>query len=480
MVAELIHIPLSPLDYVPGINYSAVVLYLGMLPGTSPAEAFSHLQEGLRRVILQVPWLNGKLHWRSPEAPGWRPGQLEIRYRPIDADGPVPPYQLRFNELNSKLSYEEIKASGFPLDAFDDEELLWKPFLPDMTEGTEVLVAQANFLPGACLLACSIVHKVADAAGNANMVRLWANHCRSIGTQVPAPELPDGSWDRGMPEAIWAKEAVTRPVAELELTTWHMVGLEPPGPDDTPSAPVPAAPSLRVRGMKSKMFYMSPAAFNTLRRECESELGATDLSGNDLLIAFMWRSIIKARTACESDFDLDDQVEMVVTTDGRHNFSQSMSLPQEYLGNVVLHHWPTLPLRTLIAPQTTIPSVAQEIRNSAKNISHQTIMDAYALLRDCPDYNRVLRMSPRRLLVSSMLMLPDEISFGGSGIFTNGGRLESYRHLTTTRDKLCLPVCFIMPRKKSGGIEFTATLFKEELDWLLNDEEFGRYAYLLA
>ncbi len=72
------------------------------------------------------------------------------------------------------------------------------------------------------------------------------------------------------------------------------------------------------------------------------------------------------------------------------------------------------------------------------------------------------------------------LNFGDAELFTNGGRAESYRHMTSTRDSLCLPVCFIMPRKKSGGVEFMASLFEEELDFLMKDKEFRRYVYLLA
>ncbi len=135
----------------------------------------------------------------------------------------------------------------------------------------------------------------------------------------------------------------------------------------------------------------------------------TEISGNDILIALIWRSVVRARTADEGDTNPDELMQMVVTTDGRHNFSRTMSLPQSYVGNVVLHHWPTLPLSTLIAPETTIPSVAQVVRSSANCISHQAMMDAYSLLRDCPDYGLVRRMHPRRLLLSSMIMISDEI-----------------------------------------------------------------------
>jgi hypothetical protein len=35
---------------------------------------------------------------------------------------------------------------------FEDSELIWAPFMPDINTGPEVFVAQANFIPGGCIL----------------------------------------------------------------------------------------------------------------------------------------------------------------------------------------------------------------------------------------------------------------------------------------------------------------------------------------
>ncbi len=65
MASDLLHIPLCPMDYVPGINYSAAVLYIGMKDSAKDEDIFKLLQEGLRRMFLQAPWLNGKLYRQS-------------------------------------------------------------------------------------------------------------------------------------------------------------------------------------------------------------------------------------------------------------------------------------------------------------------------------------------------------------------------------------------------------------------------------
>jgi NADPH:quinone reductase-like Zn-dependent oxidoreductase len=107
-------------------------------------------------------------------------------------------------------------------------------------------------------------------------------------------------------------------------------------------------------------------------------------------------------------------------------------------------------------------------------------MDAYMLLKLMPDYSRL--QPPRYVtqdntfFISSMLLLPDEnVSFGDQ-IFTNGGRPEGSRPLVGNRNRSQVAACYVMPRKKHGGIEFVLTLFEDEWPFLLESEEFGRYA----
>lgn len=510
MVPNLIRVALGPLDHFAPRTYPAGVVYLGMKDGVNAAEVFADLQEGLHRAFLQVPWLNGKVHWQSRDTPGWRPGQLEIRYSPIAADGPRP-YQLRFNELESATPYADIKASGFPINAFKDEGLLWAPFRADIDAGAEVLVAQANFMPGACLLALSICHLASDATGTAAVLKLWGDNCRSLHSQDGAASvmlLPPESSDRTLLDSIWAKEVKGHSVSQIDPATWQLVGLNPPnanGHDDQINKPSEAPPASAnppqavynsQRVMKSKIFYMSPAAFTALRKECIEELGTTDVSGNDVVLALIWRSLMKVRTAAmqhtkvKTEHEHEAQagqgttlVEIQVPVDGRPDFSQSMLLPARYLGNLNFHHRPTLPLAALVAPDTSIASVAQTIRTSARNIHHATMLDAYSLLRAVPDYGRTqpLRFLSLEgtLLISSMLMVPDDVCFSDA-VFCNDGRPEAYRPLMGARNSLQFRLCYIFPRKKYGGIEFMVSLLEDELDFLLEDEEFGRYAFLLA
>lgn len=498
MPSNLVHVPLDPLDHLPPPVHPPGVVYFGIKPEVSRREVFAHLQEGMYRAFLQAPLLNGKVHKQSPDTPGWRPGQLEIRYNPNVDDTDKPRcYQLRINELESATSYEELKANGFALHVFDDEALNWVSLSyqsANFDAGVEVVAAQANFIPGACLLVVSVNHAVCDATGMAVFFKLWGDNCRSLSLQSQncpesVPMLPKESWDRTLPEHIWAKEATGHSVADVDPATWQLIGLELPGPDgDGIVPPVRVKPTPRRQTMTSRIFYMSPTAFTKLRAESNEEIGTKDLSGNDVLLALLWRSLMNARIEArkqhdaEAEIDMDSVVELQVVHDARPDFSQA--LPPSYVGNCIFHHRPTIPLKTLVSPASSTALVAQTIRTSARNINHENIMDAYMLVRQMPDYSRL--QPPRYVtlnntwLMSSMLLLPEDTTSFGDHIFTNGGRPEGSRPLMGNRNRSQVSACYILPRKKHGGIEFILSLFDDEWPFLLDDEEFGHYAFLLA
>ncbi|KAJ9233848.1 hypothetical protein DTO169E5_6833 [Paecilomyces variotii] len=488
------HLPLGPLDHLSPPVYPPGSVYFSIKSGVSWEAIFAHLQEGLRRTFLQVPWLNGKLYHQAPDTPGWRPGRLEIRYAPITADAP-PPYQLRYNELKQTTSstYADLKARGFPLDAFADEDLIWVTYRGvDLDAGAEIVAAQANFMPGACLLCVSVLHAACDATGMAIFYKLWADQCRKLASVSgdPALTLPPESWDRTLLDSVWKKERTGHSAQDAGPEPWYAIGLDPPNveklshPGQNGQSSSNAVQHERV--MTSKLFYMSPVAFASLRKIC-----TVDVSGNDVLMACIWRGLIKARAAAIAaqgrDVDPNAPFEIQVPVDARPDFSQTMSVPPTYVGNLIYHHRPTLPLRVFVEGtlEGSIAAVAQAIRTSAAMIDHTTMMDGYMLLREMHDYNHIQRPRYATLegnwLMSSMLMVPgDEASSFGDKFFGNGGRAEGSRPLMSMRNRFKVPACYILPRKRSGGIEFIVSLFEDEWPFLLEGEGFGPYAFLLA
>jgi trichothecene 3-O-acetyltransferase len=125
--SDTLYIPLGPLDHIAPYNIPQSIIYLGLKQNVEPLDTFACLREGLRRTILEAPWLTDRVHFQSRELTGWRPGQLEIRHKSKVHGGKCSyafEIPLRFNELPQSTSYDELREAGFPLDVFDDETLL--------------------------------------------------------------------------------------------------------------------------------------------------------------------------------------------------------------------------------------------------------------------------------------------------------------------------------------------------------------------
>ncbi|KAI4860433.1 hypothetical protein F4820DRAFT_461695 [Hypoxylon rubiginosum] len=491
---DTLHIPLGPLDHIAPYNIPQSIIYLGLKQDIDPKDAFTCLREGLRRTILQAPWLNGRVYLQSRDSPGWRPGQLEIRYKSMEQSqtSEVP---LRFNELPNSMTFAELRECGFPLDVFDDDALLWtSPFKPGFGSGAEVFAAQTNFVPGGCLLVLSIAPPASDGTAMLSVTKLWADHCSSLlrhhedktaaGSQTPLA-LPAGSVDREVLDTAIAKRLVG-------IDRCHVVGEDEDQLDDSAGADVVLGTShdgYQESDMKPSVFYMPQPMYTELRQELTLAHDGTDVSGNDVICAFIWKSIARAWAAVRAQQEVDlgeTTATLAIPFDARPNLSHL--LPAGYLGNLNFEHISTLPLRTLISPETSVPWVAKMIRtNAARQAREGTLLEAYSRLRSAPEYDhdhaqiRASRLPAKSPSVGilSPIALPFNGTCFGERAFTNGGRPEAFRPLMGVCNR-GYRTCFVIPRKQHGGIEFVMALSGEERKFLQHDDEFSRYAFSIA
>lgn len=512
---------LGPLDHMLPRHYARFVIYLSLKPDVSYKTAFNELQRGLSRTFAQLPWLNGKVFWQSRKAPHWRPGQLEVQYKPFNKED-TEPWQFKYKELNTDLSFEELKELGFPADAFEDGDLLWAPFAPDLDKGADVFIAQASFIPGACILCASVFHSVSDGMADVSIFKIWADHCQNLPvTGTNGDEVLANCADRNLLEQLWEKERGNKPYADMDnAKNWSIVGLDTPKHlsrskdekallsksqriserSDRVQQSLKDARNktimkmlVKVKGeekairqilsatqpeLKSRVFYISPTNFAALKRQCAEQNGL--VSGNDAISALIWRALIKARL--EADKKIHDtkvdmsEAQLEMTIDGR----PYLELPSTYLGNVVLLCRARLSTTTLTSPETDVATIAQTLRETTSGINSVTALDAYSLARSLKSYRRFdERSTPvagARMLITSLLAMPaSSMGFGDKGIFGNGGKAERIRPLMGALNKY-FRICFVMPPTAYGGIEVVFNLSDAELDCLLQDKDFERYA----
>lgn len=488
MQSDTICLTLGPLDHISPRNIPQSVIYLPLKEDVKATDAFAHLQEGLKRVLLQAPWLLGTVHWRAEGSAGWRPGQLEIRYSRTHTGRANP---LRFNELDTDKTYSYLRDGGYPIDAFGDEALIWtRPWNPDFDEGVPVFAAQANFLPGGCILAFSMASAALDGTAMLTAIKYWADHCSQPMKGLIQP-FPSDVFDRAVLErALTADEKASDGRAYQPETARQLIGLHP-----NPSGDAPCHrnhPGVET-DMKHVLFYLPHPAYTTLRRECTAELGNSDVTGNDVISALIWRSLMRAANATKtlasgeaegSGSGRPAESELLRPFDARSSIASALPPPPGYLGNANFESRVTMPLDTLVGGGgRMIASVARAIRAAAdRDAASDGLRDAYALLRGAPDWGalgwRATRAAPGAASVGvlSPIVLPFNDTCFGETVFGNRGRPDAFRPLMGAANRR-FRTCFVIPRKQHGGLEFVMTVSDDELRFLCEDEEFGRYAF---
>ena len=429
MSTQTIQLPLAVLDHLPPPNYTCSTFYLPTRPGISPEDVFSVLQRSLHNLFRQLPYLNGKVFPQSPLTPHHRPDQLEIRYTPTSASEP-PPYQLKFRAAPD-LTYADLKEAAFPLDSFEDSELIWVPFIPDLSSGVEVFVAQATFISpergGGCVLTAAVHHCAGDGLAAFTVVNLWAEHCRAIQNGGAPPLAPASEcYDRGIQERIWKRErAGTKDSGKpIDEEVWKMLGLNPKSlPPHLPCSPtcscssskslsdlitpkangtsVTISPGLKDQQpqeqqtqlplLKSFIYYISPSNFSALQKDSAKRPGGgtttIPISSTHAICGLVWRCLLRARLATNQPAAArpvslsssngvkasDETAHLDMILDGRSGFSDL--LPQNYLGNHTVTLQSQMPLTELTAP------IASTNDNDHSNIASSAATIALAASR---------------------------------------------------------------------------------------------------
>lgn len=513
-----IHISLNPFDHCVPRAYYHATLYLPLKAGVAPTEAFELLQKGLQRLFVQIPWLNGDVHLQDPSTPGWRPGQLELRHKPFSSTGDPKIPQFLYKELDTDYDFASLRELGFPPDAFSDDEISPPTGFfsdPKIAPGA-VFGGQANFLEGGCLLVSGVHHSATDSVGYFHMMRTWAAECAAIQTGNPPPEsFAEGSERHALLNEIWTGEAPEQAADAIDPETWRLVGLDPkdmrvrrkdealPPQSDEQKGSVwdpelgkqqgggpPSLSGGKKLGLKTAVFYI-PTARLTALTEIASSAGA-----NYAVCGLIWRCFMRARIATrrargfsspEDDSELA-RTKLNLIYDGRATFSSA--LPPTYLGNITFNVFSELPLSELMATESesSLGNIMTLLRQNASHGDQVNLLNLFNLLDHFPSYDELIRLKRRRMplidgnnmQVSSLMHITlDDICFGDGAVFGNRGCPESARILMDACNSFTR-TCLILPRKKNGGVEVLVGLYGEELDALMADEEFTRYALCLC
>lgn len=511
----------NPFDLMNPNLYVGLKFYLPLCEGVAFDRVFARLQDGLRRTIQLIPDLEGRVMPCSEHEIGYKKGDLRITFPPVpststavaeDSNSSVGPRQLRYKDLSETLpSFKELQAGGFLASAFEDQVVLdcaWFPPLP-----ADVLLAQANFVKGGCILAINVHHAAFDGVGVITALRAWAESCKYAQGDMSA----DCSWldpeslNRDLPYVLYELEGHAKPAHEVDPRVWGFLGFPKPAdlveecdkvkaePSKTESKlPVPPpfprqfawppAPPVDGRRLKPTTFLISPVNLEKLRQKVllDPEAKGAVTSTSDIVQALFWRAAIKARYKVAKElhglnFGPSDLAIVEMPIDARPYFSSL--LPASYMGSCLVTNRPYMPVEELCAPETSIGRVAYLFREAATNITPSLVHDAFTLLQSIPDYsmltNACMGLGGVHIMMNNMMSFQtSEISFGGE-FFANDGVPDTMR-IQMDRFNTAFRLAIICPMRKDGGVELLLGTLPEELGTLIADEEFTEHAEILG
>ncbi|KAF2846132.1 transferase family protein-like protein [Plenodomus tracheiphilus IPT5] len=506
---------LNPLDYVNPLHYMGLSFFFSLPEGTHFKETFTILQKGLRRTFEIIPALEGKIMACSEQEIGYAKGDLCVTIPPLRSSvvsdtQEKSPRQLIYRDLSNDLpSFSELKYKGFVPSAIDDSLILSDVTFPELP--ADILVAQANFIEGGCILATNFNHCCLDGVGVMVALQVWAESCRYVqGDETATCGWFDAeSFNHSLPEIIYEQEGYAKPVEQVDPGVWGFLPFVAPDDvlesstnrttngDHTNGKKLPFPPPLPLRSkwpldpnlkpMKTTQFLIPPENLEKLKQEVLTDPGAKGVitSISDIVQAFFWRAAIRARYHVATQlrgesFGPEDLSILETPIDGRPYFSSL--LPSTYMGSMLLMNRATMPVEMLCSPKTTIGQVAYLLREAAARITPRLVHDAFTILKSLPDHTRFstanMGLDHMHAMISNLMLFQTNVISFGDGIFADGGSPLAMRPLID-RGNARFRFLVVFPMREDGGVELVFGTRAEELEMFLNDAEFTRYAKLV-
>lgn len=229
---------LNPFDYVNFNHYMGLNLFFALRKGISFEQAFGNLQEGLRRTMQIIPALDGKMMDCSEQEIDYKKGDLRLSIPPLPpsassndhrTESSMGPRQLAYKDLSDILPpFEQLRDASFVPSAFKDELVLGGNPFPPLP--ADILIAQANFVKGGCILAVNFHHSCLDGIGVMIALKVWAESCHYVQGDVSATcsWLDPESFNHSLPEILYEQEGYARPAYEVDPAVWGFLPFERP------------------------------------------------------------------------------------------------------------------------------------------------------------------------------------------------------------------------------------------------------------
>lgn len=417
------------------------------------------LQDSFTITLLQKPFLAGSL---EKEEIGPKAGRFKVTY----ADGETQKLRKQFwvNDLGEgsnvwRYTYHDLRKKGMPVSGMVSHilgpsvALDWLATLP--------IAAQANFIPGGCLLYICLSHSMFDGFGGAMIIGAWSENCWML-QQHSNSHLFTGHVRR-TPSDIFSLPGLlqysTAPQGEdterilQEVSLWHLLGLRKPPVDRSISTPSPPSEPLI-----SAIFTASRESVACLKSSCNSHQVNSQtrahVSSFEAIAALLRRCIIRARCTDSRRPDITKTHLRIPV-----NLRKALKIHQTYPGNVLLNSITEMPLTALVT-EKNVCNIASMIHSSIwfsrnPDVAKDAIKLSFVLPAPSLRYPLFWTTTAQDLVLTRWQYLPFLEQMWGLA-FGLTGQPEFIRIPYGN-----LPgICALLPRKKEGGSDVLISLYK--------------------
>ncbi|KAL8648736.1 MAG: hypothetical protein Q9226_005874 [Calogaya cf. arnoldii] len=469
----------SPLDEImPHLNITLIFCF--PCQASDKDAVYQNLQAGLLALGGRLPFLKGSVVRNTDDADkdGKRPGGLSLVVEDPPEDIEIEINDMTGSDCHWRYSYDELRDLGMPMTELDGK-LLAPGGKDELLASDKVLRTRITFIPGGCFVSASSGHTYFDAGGFLVLMNAWANECRAIQSSQQAEAKFDIIHAGTLPPAL-SRQIPRSQYDDLKQKShlWKLLGLDwrSVDADSRTVAPYAVQPIINT-----SIFSFDAKSLDDL-----AEMGTPDeddfgdenpiwVSPNDTLIAFLWRSILKARAPSWISGPHRKNSMVSVAINGRRVLYPA--IPVSYIGNVVFCCLTELPIEQLIGPKTSLATVALALRRSIEaSLDPQVLEDTVDLASCIPDVrklgNAFTSWFAEELVTTSLIDLPVyDISWG---------------ELLGKADFLRQPrgqfggICSVQPRRPNGSVEVFISVLEVEMTRLRQDTAFTKYARFVA
>lgn len=310
--------PLAPLDHLMPRTYVGVVFSFRTTESTTATS--SRLQRGLVSLSKQLPWLTGRVFPTTRAREGGEVPSLEIRWSDDDA---VPTIQDKgiidvsyTSAAESAMHPSAVPADMMPVPAMVDEATF--------SSGVPIFgasVFQFADKQGVGLFV-SIHHNVVDAAGFAQVMKLWVQ--KLSGAEPSGEKL-------GLDRFTRLSEALSEDLSAVSAkSTAEIFEAHPEHSSAPPAFPAEFSPAT------SKVFTIPIGRIDAIKKQLEG-LVSTPPTTNTIISALIWSAVTRARAQRKSDLQ-GQSSRLAMAVNGRRRVGEEFSTTENpYFGNNILY-----------------------------------------------------------------------------------------------------------------------------------------------